>query len=151
MGCCSSTEKDTVAASEGPSVSPNLFHQTELWTESRMNPSTGEKQRCLMKSERSKPSEMNDKVKLLPRPQLAHQQPFSPIFFWPQRLIACSAELGPVLPLTPCAEPSHPLHLTNSVHHHTVCNSALKELGGENFCFRKQDTVNSFFYSLSGF
>lgn len=44
-----SMEKDTDAASGGPSVSPNLSYKTELQTESRMNPSVGEKQRCLMK------------------------------------------------------------------------------------------------------
>lgn len=90
----------------GPSVYPNLFYKTELWTKSRMNPSVGKKQRCLM-NEHSKLSEMKVKVKLLTRPQLVQQQPSTPIFFWPQRLIACSAGLAPLLLLTPCAEPSY--------------------------------------------
>lgn len=59
---------------------------------------------------------MNDKVKLLTGPQLVQQQPSTPIFFWPQRLIACSARLAPLLFLTPhtVQSPATLLHLTKS-------------------------------------
>lgn len=95
---------------------------------------------------------MHDKDKLLTRPQLAHQEPFTLTFFWPQRLIACSAEPVPLLLLTPCAEPSYPLHLTKSEtptqplstgSHSLQLNFG--ELEGDNFWFRKQDTDNSSF------